>query len=122
MTSALRQLIHKYLRQYSTRRQTAIAEGKMPTEQVKAKSKRPRSSTSQRKAEKYCVRVDVVENDVKEDTQQGYKSDDQANQEKHWDGEDGPASKKLKTEETEEAKGVYKVGKYHNMDWLCACC
>lgn len=99
----------------TTRRQTAIAEGKInPTEQVKAKKKRSRSSTSQRKVGKH--HGDIAENGVEEDTQQGY---DQANlelKEKELDVEDGPASKKLKMEEAEETKGVYKVGEYRNMD------
>ena len=108
----------------TTRRQAAIAEGKIkPTEQVKAKKKRSISSTSQRKAEKH--RVDISENGVKEDTQQSYKIDDQANpelNEKQLDGQDGPASKKLKMEETEETKSVYKEGQSRIMDWCAACC
>ena len=109
------------LRQYSTtmpttRRQTAIAEGKIkPTEQVKAKKKRSRS---QRKVEK--DRADIAENDVNEDTQQRYELDDQAHhelKEKDLEGEDGPASKKLKKEETQETKSVYKVGEFRSMDW-----
>lgn len=108
----------------TTRRQTAIAEGKIkPTENVKAKKKRSTSSTSQRNVEKY--RVDIAENDVKEDTQQRYKLDDKVNlalKEKQLDGEDGPASKKLKMEETEETKSVcYKVGEYRNIDWCARC-
>lgn len=97
-----------------------IAEGKIKPEQVKAKKKRSRSST-QRKVEKH--RVDIAENDVKEDTQQGNKLDDQANhelKEKQLDGEDMPASKKLKMEETEETKSVYKVGEDRNIYQLCA--
>ena len=92
-----------------------IAEGKIKPEQVKAKKKRSRSS-NQRKVEKH--RVDIAENDVKEDTQQGNKLDDQANhelKEKQLDGEDMPASKKLKMEETEETKSVYKVGEDRNI-------
>lgn len=106
----------------TTRRQTDIAEGKIKlTEQVKAKKKRLRPSTSQRKVGKH--RVDLAEHDVKEDTQQGFKLDDQAElKEKQVDGEDGPASKKLKMEETEELKSVYKAGEYRSMKWLCACC
>ena len=107
----------------TTRRQTAIAEGKIkPTEKVKAKKKRSISLTSQKKGGKY--RVDIAENDVKENTQQGYKLDDQVNpevKEKQLDGEDGPTSKKLKMEETEGTKSVYKVGEYRIIDW-CACC
>ena len=99
----------------TTRRQTAIAEGNnKPAEQVKAKKKGSRSSTFQRKVEKHPA--DIAENDVKDDTQHGYKLDDQANlemKEKQLDEEDGPASKRLKMEETEE----YKVGECHNMDW-----
>ena len=113
-------VVDTYPRQHSTtmpttRRQMDIAEGKIKPEQVKAKKKRSRSST-QRKVEKH--RVDIAENDVKEDTQQGNKLDDQANhelKEKQLDGEDMPASKKLKMEETEETKSVYKVGEDRNM-------
>ena len=88
----------------TTRRQTAIAEGRIkPTEKVKAKK---RYSTSQKKVGK----KDIAENDVKEDTQQRYNLDD------------GPASKKLKMDESEETKSVYyKVGECRNIDW-CACC
>ena len=105
-----------------TRKQTIIAEGKTkPTEKMKAKKKR---STSQRKVEKYRVDTGIAENDTKEDTQQRYKIDDKANlelSEKQMDGE-GPASKKLKMEVTEETKSVYyKVGQYRNINWY-ACC
>jgi len=108
----------------TTRRQTAIEEGKIkPTEQVKTKRKRSASSTrtgdshprSQKKVEK-----SRVADDVKEDTQQ-----DKVNLEptrKQLDGEDAPASKKLKMEEeTEGNKSFYKVGEYRNIGW-CAYC
>lgn len=75
------------------------------------------------KVEKY--RVDIAETDAKEDTQQRYKIDDNANlelREKQLDEEDGPASKKLKMEETEGTESVYyKVGQYRNIIWY-ACC
>lgn len=90
---------------------------------MKVKKKRSTSSASQRKVEKY--RVDIAENVVKEDTEQRYKLDDQVNlelKEKQLDGEDEPASKKLKMEESKGTKSVYyKVGEYRNIDW-CACC
>ena len=88
----------------TTRKQTAIAEGK-----IKPAEKKKRS-TSSRKAEKYSA--DTAENDLK---------DDKVNLELNEKGENEPASKKLKMEETEGTKDVYKVGEYRNIDW-CACC
>jgi hypothetical protein len=117
----------------TTRRQAAIAEGTIkPTEQMKTKRKRLTSSTEKgkRKISRKKVeqsRDDVAddgEDGVDEDTQQGSKLDDKFNlkaKEQPLDGEEEPASKKLKMEETEGNQSVYRVGEYHDIGW-CVCC